>query len=59
MYSFEEKSTRTQEKKSKKKIKKKDMIRMQNFDKKVDDLDKTEIYEYLLLVSIYWKYSNN
>ena len=39
----------TKEKKSKKKIKKKDMIRMQNFDKKVDDLDKTEIYEYLLL----------
>jgi len=39
----------TEEKKSKKKIKKKDMIRMQNFDKKVDDLDKTEIYEYLLL----------
>ena len=39
----------TKEKKLKDKIKKKDMIRMQNFDKKVDDLDKTEIYEYLLL----------
>lgn len=39
----------TNEKKSKTNIKKKDIIRMQNFDKKVDNLDKTEIYEYLLL----------
>ena len=39
----------TKEKKSKKKIKKKELFRMQNFDKKVDELDKTEIYEYLLL----------
>tara|TARA_B110000261_G_scaffold47630_1_gene56158 strand:+ start:681 stop:3089 length:2409 start_codon:yes stop_codon:yes gene_type:complete len=39
----------TKEKKSKKKIKKKELFRMQNFDKKVDDLDKTDIYEYLLL----------
>jgi len=39
----------TKEKKSKKKIKKKELFRMQNFDKKIDELDKTEIYEYLLL----------
>lgn len=42
-------SFKIKENKTKKQIKKKDMIRMKNFDKKVELLDNTEIYEYLLL----------